>query len=147
VQQKISDSCQVILSLLGKKGSHTTPPQRRDSSPHCQSQSHFVSIYSLQLRMGGRGVRSGPVRDGPVHGPARSTVRSGPFYGLARDGSARSIFGWREDRPTIDPDRGRARDGPRSGHGSVWVCLGVGSDTAGCGQTKKIQKINCINEI
>jgi hypothetical protein len=72
-----------------------------------------------KVRFGGGPVRSGTVqhgpRSGPVRdGPARSTVRSGPVHG-----SARSIFGRREDQPTVGPDRGRARSGPRSGHGLV----------------------------
>jgi hypothetical protein len=54
------------------------------------------------------------VRSTVPHGP-----RSGPFHGSARDGSARSIFGWTEDRPTVGLDRNKARDGPWSGHGPV----------------------------
>jgi hypothetical protein len=59
-------------------------------------------------------TRSGPgVRDGTV----RSRVRSGPVHGSARDGSTRSIFEWKKDRPTVGPDRGRVRSGPRSRSG------------------------------
>jgi hypothetical protein len=66
------------------------------------------------------------VRDGPVHGPARSTIRSGPVHGSARDWPARSIFGFKENRPTVGPDQGKARSGdgpvrsgPVHGHGPV----------------------------
>jgi hypothetical protein len=48
------------------------------------------------------------------HGPW-----SGPVHGSVRNGSARSIFGCKENRPAVGPDQGKARDGLRSGHGPV----------------------------
>jgi hypothetical protein len=47
------------------------------------------------------------------------TIRSGPVHGSARDGSIRSVFGWREDRPTVKPDRGKTWDVHGFDHGSV----------------------------
>jgi hypothetical protein len=48
--------------------------------------------------------------DGPVHAPVHES---------ARNGSARSIFGCKENRSTVGPDQSKVRDGPRSGYGPV----------------------------
>jgi hypothetical protein len=43
------------------------------------------------------------------HGPRDGPIRSDPVHGSTRFG-----FGWRENWPTVEPDRGRARIWPRS---------------------------------